>query len=518
MAKLIVIRLHPTAPVDGPTFTGYLSKLVINAAALTYTDPSYTPGELATGEADYHPLDAGTMTGIEADNPFVPLPNYTSAPPPGAASAGPGLAQHLETQTVGLLTYDFPAAAATAVIEVDVPPWQGTFDNLHLVITRGAETIQTDSDYYVVPLDPGPMPGPEGFQGLQTTSFYLPIPAPPAANGVGLTLPADGSPPPFDQLLSAVQNVLGIDPGGAPDLTQLTAAECSNIAYEIIWSRQDPLPTPPEPIDQLYNNPPNTGTPSDTHEQDRKQFEGTLANYYATRNALAQRLSGFVFALASACAQEHQSLTQTQAIFSFSANPWTTPPAGPALLVITGLGGGDPANTCSAFPPAIFMRWALICLPLSVPTGALPWPPATRWTISRRHCWPPTISARSPTQRRSATSAATTIVNPAQAARRLSALAVSAFTTTGRATLTAELQPILADWLKFPPRPPLPAAPTWPTYKGSDDDTIFWPAEAAAAGNPASFLDWVLAALTRGYVCPDGQSLADKIRGRPARE
>jgi hypothetical protein len=514
MAKLIVIRLHPTAPVDGATFTNYLTNLKIQAFALSYSEPSFTPGTAATAEADYNPLDPVVMGGLEVDlGPGPPIPNYSATRPPNAYPAGTRIAQHFDSTNVGFFTVYYPIAVATAVIEVDVPPWQATFDNLHLVVTRGAETLPVDTDHYIVPLDPGPLQTPDQFQGLGTTSFYLAVPPPPAASGVGLSLPADGSPPPFDQLLGAVQNVLGTDPGGAlPDLASLTPAECRNIAYEIIWSRQDPLPAAPEGLDQLYNNPPNTGAPSDQHEQDRKQFEGTLANYYATRNAVADRLSRYVYALAAACACEKKSLGQTQALFTFSADPIANPPAGATRVVLTGLGGGDPTANSLGVPAGYFyalganlpsqitvdQRYRMACgdtTDRDMAAFVNAFDAAVITSVEAFVSLPPGAP----------------IVNPAQAARRLTALAVDAFTTTAHTPLTAALQPILTDWLAYPPSPLPPAAPTWPTYQSSDDDTVFWPNEASAAGKPAAFLSWVLAALTQGYVCPDGQALADKI-------
>jgi len=112
-------------------------------------------------------------------------------------------------------------------------------------------------------------------------------------------------------------------------------------------------------------------------------------------------------------------------------------------------------------------------------------------------------------------------VNPAQAARRVAALGVPTASRIPQCPMTAALQPMVTDWLVYPPLPP-PAPPAWNTYQPKDDDTVFWPFEAIA--QPAAFLEVVLCALTQGYVLaagasrpptpppPPGTTLADEIQ------
>ena len=140
--------------------------------------------------------------------------------------------------------------------------------------------------------------------------------------------------------MKAVQAILGVDPGGtARDLGSLSLPQCQNIAYEIVWSQQPPVPAPPDPIENLYTNPPNNGVlisgsgsniSTNQNEGDRRQFEATLQGYYATANATADRLTNYVYALAAAVACEELSLAAAQALIEFPVNP-----AAPEMLPST---------------------------------------------------------------------------------------------------------------------------------------------------------------------------------------
>ena len=113
----------------------------------------------------------------------------------------------------------------------------------------------------------------------------------------------------------------------APDLAALSVAQCQNIANEIIWAQQPALPAPPDPIEDLYTNPPNSGvmlTGSSNNvpnafEGDRRQFEGTLQSYYSVANTDALRLTSLVYALSAAIACERLSIAATRAVLSFPA-------------------------------------------------------------------------------------------------------------------------------------------------------------------------------------------------------
>ena len=101
----------------------------------------------------------------------------------------------------------------------------------------------------------------------------------------------------------------------------LVVLDLKNIAYEIVWGAEPPLPQPPEAIESMYTNPPNDGGLTNSNEQSRQQFEGQLNSYYATRNAQVQRLAKYVYAVAAAVWCESQTTAATQAIIQFPLNP-----------------------------------------------------------------------------------------------------------------------------------------------------------------------------------------------------
>ena len=144
--------------------------------------------------------------------------------------------------------------------------------------------------------------------------------------------------------------VLGADPGGSlPDLGKLTVEQCRNIAYEVVWSQQGPVPTPPDPIEDLYTNPPNNGallsggTPNQ-YEADRQQFEAQLQSYYALADATANRLTNYVYALSASVSCERLSLAATAAHLEFPANPSEpgNAPTTEAEIIVTGLVAANP--------------------------------------------------------------------------------------------------------------------------------------------------------------------------------
>lgn len=158
------------------------------------------------------------------------------------------------------------------------------------------------------------------------------------------------------------------------NLGGLSAAQCSNIANEIVWSQQTPLPTPPDPIENLYTNPPNDGSlltsggssPStNQNEGDREQFEAQLKSYYAATNATAVQLVNYVFALSAAVACEQLSLTATEAMVQFPVNPGQpgTAPSSEAEVILTGIGSVAPSGF--GVPAAYFYALA-ISMPASV--------------------------------------------------------------------------------------------------------------------------------------------------------
>src|ERR1700733_11690756 len=360
MSNLIVIRIVPRSPVDPSTFTNYLTALgglQVTAFDLSFNSP--TSGQ-AVGSAAYVAPNSGTpspTTPTSGPPPPLVTPQY----PAGTTS---GIVQQYDLIPATLLENSFfqLESVATAVIEVPSPP---RFENLRLVVTLGsggsAQPIPITIDYYDVLLSGGPAPDP-GSWAFLSPSLYLSIPAPPSsANSLSFTLPDDGTPPAFDSLLTAVNLVLGPDPGGTlPDLGKLTLEQCRNLAYEVVWSQQGPVPTPPDPIEDLYTNPPNNGallsggTPNQ-YEADRQQFEAQLQSYYALADATANRLTNYVYALSASVSCERLSLAATAARLEFPANP-SQPGNGStteAEIIVTGLVAANPPVGCG-IPAAYF--------------------------------------------------------------------------------------------------------------------------------------------------------------------
>ena len=74
---------------------------------------------------------------------------------------------------------------------------------------------------------------------------------------------------------------------------------------------------------------------------------------------------------------------------------------------------------------------------------------------------------------------------------------------------SAGWQALIVAWLSFPAA--APGSVSSQAYQTGDDDTLFWPGQAAA--QPQAFLELVLCALTGGYIIPPpfAVSLGDKI-------
>src|SRR6266700_2903876 len=150
-----------------------------------------------------------------------------------------GIVQHYQQSPFsifGISMAPIPQGVATAVINLDVA----------IVATRNGQTIPVDSEFYNVIVTVGDFPTPDQYQaiGLSQTSLYLTLPAPPLnSNSIALTIPNDGSAPRFDDLYPAMQKAMANDPffTGA-DITNLTADQCTRMAFDIVWSQQNILP------------------------------------------------------------------------------------------------------------------------------------------------------------------------------------------------------------------------------------------------------------------------------------
>jgi hypothetical protein len=236
---------------------------------------------------------------------------------------GSGIVQHIEQLPIDAIITIYiavPAAVATAVIPLkSFTP--GKFVDVDVVATRKGIPVSVDNSFYNVPVTSASFPTPDQYQfiPLQDTSLYITLPAPPPPTTISLTMPSDGTAPDVDHLLTAIKSALTDDPflSASTDIAALTADQCSRLAYDIVWSEQNALPLPPDPLESLYTTPPNDGSSNNTDEQDRQHFEGTLKSFYATRNASAQQLAKYVYAAAAAMWCEEQSLAATAAVLAF---------------------------------------------------------------------------------------------------------------------------------------------------------------------------------------------------------
>ena len=305
MAGLIVIRLLPEKPVDPVTFQGYLTGLTIQAFDLTFETVDANPPGTSVGTADFVPISpagvanpagapsyptyvAGSsgivqqfdfpLLGLVFDIESVAIAviSVTSA----ATSGNFRLDVQRGGKTLVSIPYQYnrsldPVAIpdpATLVTGSDpftqVSAWAAlpvdTYITIPATTTSGLLALPTDGKpppyeplltavKDVIATDPGPL------SALTTTA-----PAAPAGSNdvtvssvgeaaVGMTVSGAGVPPgttvasiqgntiTLSQQLTAL-----VGPGSnltlAVNLAALSAAQCRNIAYEIVWGQQPPLP------------------------------------------------------------------------------------------------------------------------------------------------------------------------------------------------------------------------------------------------------------------------------------
>ncbi len=299
MPDLIIIRLHPASPTDGPTFTSYLTGLSITVSDMSVANPQGMNNPI--GVAFYNPADPAS-TIVQHFLSIIP-------PPPALAAV---------------------ATAAIVINPAKEPPLYPEYvtSDLRLTITRGTLTIVDQSLNYNVGVDTGAVVpaglDPAAYAALGPVALYLALPNP----GVGLdpslayvNVPTNGSPPGYDELLAAIQKVYAKDPGGVFDINSspLTAAQARHIAYEILSNRQlNPLPSPPDALEGLYTLP---NASSSSVATERQQFESDLTAYYSTNNTQAEVLAQYVFALSAALVCEKQTNNATNAGFELPVLP-----------------------------------------------------------------------------------------------------------------------------------------------------------------------------------------------------
>jgi hypothetical protein len=385
MSSLIVIRIVPPQPLEPGVFQS------------DYLSPSIGPLQITAFELSFNDPTVGKNLGTVKFVGAPALPSPTSPIPLPAVMKAP---KYSPNPTTGIIqnygvepslgtssAYFLHAAVATAVIEI---PTAAKIENLRLVAQwgsgAGATPVPVNQLYYDVQTSAGPAPdlngwspsasslSAEGDPWLQqlAPSAYLHLPAAPSSsNPFSFSIPTDGTPPSFDDLLKAVRQITSLDPGGTPDLGNLPLDKCRNIAYEIVWSQQPPPPQPPESLVDMYSNEPNhgpmlSGTTPNQHEANRQQFEASLMSYYALADMAAERLTGFVYSLSAAIACEQRSLAATQAMLELPANS-AAAGGGPVSgheIILTGIDSVDPPENFGV--PAAYFYGIAAQLPLQI--------------------------------------------------------------------------------------------------------------------------------------------------------
>ena len=427
-----------------------------------------------------------------------------------------GIVQHSVTQSIGIFgfTFQLPAAVATAVIPLNpAPPLPGYLD-VKITAMRGSEIIPVDNTFYnvVVSTDALPTPNQYQFISINETSLYIELPPQPGTQPIPLVIPSDGSAPPFGALYTAIDTALTNDPiTGATVATLISSpAQCTRIAYDIVWSYQNTLPAPPDPLESLYSYPPNPGGSTSTNssgtnylETDRQKFEGTLNSFYSTRNASAERLTKFVAAVSAAVFCEQTSLNSTAALLEFPVSPSSTfATEVQSELLVQGLGISGASGLNFGIPAAFFYA---LGANLEKSTNAQQrFQQATGDAIERllqQFTSAENANVITDSEAFVTLGATPPSVTSFQAARRLLALAVSAASTSPAVTVVAgtPLAKLITDWLAStdptptpPPNPPL-------TYQNTDFN--IW-TQQLAGKDAQGYVYLDLDALTRGYVIP----------------
>jgi hypothetical protein len=209
-------------------------------------------------------------------------------------------------------------AVATAVIVVNRPPSDANEyvnPDIILKVTRGPNAVATLSiDYNVAVIDTGgaPVPAPVDYPSLEAVSGLIQLVDPTRLQpgDATVTLPKDGTPPTFADLLSAVRAVMERDPGLGPPtpdaIAAITPAQARHIAFEIGWNRHvDALPDLDQPVlENVYTLPSaNDGDNPAT----RQKFEADRQIYRVSHDAQSEALVKYVVALAASFAAEKRS-------------------------------------------------------------------------------------------------------------------------------------------------------------------------------------------------------------------
>jgi hypothetical protein len=313
-------------------------------------------------------------------------------------------------------------------------------------------------------------------------------------------------------------------------------AYCTRVAYDIVWSYQNDLPIPPDPLESLYGNPPNPGNSStqtssgnnnQVLEQDRQKFEGTLNSFYSTRNATAERLAKFVAAVSAAVYCELTSVNAAVALLEFPVDPSPSQLSANTVeseILLQGIGGTGAGAVNFGVPAAFF--YALGAKMDKSTTAVQRYQMATGDAVDRL------LQEFSAAEDASVIQDSEGFNDPAlagvpaitsfQAARRLVALGVSAASGSPTVTLNpvaaagtpeAALVTLVKTW-RDAPDPTGSGPPPNPPPSYQQKDYGIW--HQLLATNPSGYVALDLYALTQGSTIPTVGPLADQILLDPA--
>jgi len=341
MPQVILVRLVPMKPTTGTNFSTYLNNLSIRAFDLSFGDTA-----------------SGTLVG-EATGAWLPNTGL-NAVGPAFTPATQKIVQHLSDHPVGFppIPHVHREAVATAIIELAPPVPEFNTADLRLEIRQNNQLVAYERIDFNVKVEPNaPLSNnPSTYITVEPPAVVLTLPDPGIAldpNAAFVELPADGTPPKFASLRTAINKVLAQDPAGGATLdtsSPLTATQARQVAREIIWNRTI-TPAPDRPnnrsLEEMYTRPP--GDPSMSNDDreradmDRKQYEASLLGFYALQNANSDRLAQYVFAASAAVFAEQRSGNPGRVGMRFPVETGTPPTPGATFrqadVVIEDAGG-----------------------------------------------------------------------------------------------------------------------------------------------------------------------------------
>jgi hypothetical protein len=341
MPQYIVLRIYPDQPVNGASFTTYLTGLSIDVFNRSYNNP----GGVLLGSTFYDPM-----------------------------SSAANIVEHSWQETGGAQT-THSSSVATAVIEVPANPDFAALDFKVVDNRNGQQVWAYDWSHTQTTLTASTAPPSTSYATLPVVTAYLVIPAPGqqlASPGAHIELAADGGPPSFDVLQQAIALAVAQDPNATPNLAALTPAQCLVLADRITWDHAlyiMPLLTftPAVDLDVMYTLD-YVYPPAGAQQRNAADAQAAILLFTAARTAqqnnAATRLSQYIFAYSAALACETASKTATAALIQIPTHTATHPEPGKIAAVDIGI-AFTPAPQLSFGVPAAYFYALTVELPTS---------------------------------------------------------------------------------------------------------------------------------------------------------